>query len=151
MIGLKFYGWNKEGLRVCENHWWHSTFWHTCISGPIHPTYNPSFSAYFFSWNSVFLSQQISQQCFSAGLSEQPNGASIFSAATVPVSVQVNLAFVSMTGDCTLHSVELVRLNHSLHELTLAWSHSTLESRLADWSLRNCRARHIDVRYRPDR
>jgi hypothetical protein len=44
---------------------------------PIHLAYNPYFSAYFFSWNSVFLSQQISQQCFSAGLSAQPNGALI--------------------------------------------------------------------------
>jgi hypothetical protein len=33
------------------------------------------FSACFFSRNSVFLSQQISQQCFSAGLSAQLNGA----------------------------------------------------------------------------
>jgi hypothetical protein len=43
--------------------------------GPIHPAYNPYFSACFFSWNSNFLSQQISQQRFSAGLSAQPNGA----------------------------------------------------------------------------
>jgi hypothetical protein len=35
--------------------------------------YNPSFSACFFSRNNIFLSQQISQQCFSAGLSAQPN------------------------------------------------------------------------------
>jgi hypothetical protein len=33
------------------------------------------FQLIFFSWNSIFLSQQISQQCFSAGLSAQPNGA----------------------------------------------------------------------------
>jgi hypothetical protein len=45
--------------------------------GPIHPAYNPSLSACFFSRNSIFLSQQISQQCFSAGLSAQPNGAII--------------------------------------------------------------------------
>jgi hypothetical protein len=38
------------------------------LTGPVHPAYNPSFSACFFSWNSIFLSQQISQQCFSAGL-----------------------------------------------------------------------------------
>jgi hypothetical protein len=44
-------------------------------TGPVHPAYNPYFSACFFSWNSVFLSQQINQQCFSAGLSAQPNGA----------------------------------------------------------------------------
>jgi hypothetical protein len=43
--------------------------------GLVHPAYNPSFLACFFSWNSIFLSQQISQQCFSAGLSAQPNGA----------------------------------------------------------------------------
>jgi hypothetical protein len=42
--------------------------------GPVYPAYNPSFSAYFFSQNSIFLSQQISQQRFSAGLSAQPNG-----------------------------------------------------------------------------
>jgi hypothetical protein len=42
---------------------------------PVHPAYNPYFSACFFSRNSVFLSQQISHQCFSAGLSAQPNGA----------------------------------------------------------------------------
>jgi hypothetical protein len=45
------------------------------IYGSVHPAYNPSFSACFFSRNSIFLSQQISQQCFSAGLSAQPNGA----------------------------------------------------------------------------
>jgi hypothetical protein len=43
--------------------------------GPVHPAYNSSFSACFFSRNSIFLSQQISQQCFSAGLSAQQNGA----------------------------------------------------------------------------
>jgi hypothetical protein len=43
--------------------------------GPVHLAYNPYFSAYFFSQNSIFLSQQISQQCFSVGLSAQPNGA----------------------------------------------------------------------------
>jgi hypothetical protein len=53
----------------------HSTHWG--YYGPVHPAYNPSFSACFFSRNSIFLSQQISQQCFSAGLSAQPNGAYI--------------------------------------------------------------------------
>jgi hypothetical protein len=52
--------------------------------GPVHPTYNPSFSTCFFSRNSIFLSQQISQQCFSAGLSAQPNGAIQF----LPLSAQ---------------------------------------------------------------
>jgi hypothetical protein len=32
------------------------------------------FQLVFFSRNRIFLSQQISQQCFSAGLSAQPNG-----------------------------------------------------------------------------
>jgi hypothetical protein len=45
--------------------------------GSVHPAYNPSFSACFFSRNSIFLSQQISQQCFPVGLSAQPNGAMI--------------------------------------------------------------------------
>jgi hypothetical protein len=34
----------------------------------IFSAYNPYFSAYFFSQNSILLSQQISQPCFSAGL-----------------------------------------------------------------------------------
>jgi hypothetical protein len=45
------------------------------LFGPVHLTYNPSFLACFFIQNSIFLSQQISQQCFSAGLLAQPNGA----------------------------------------------------------------------------
>jgi hypothetical protein len=49
--------------------------------GPIHPAYNLYFSACFFSQNSVFLSQQISQQYFSAGLSAQPNGAIVTGAS----------------------------------------------------------------------
>jgi hypothetical protein len=36
--------------------------------GPVHLAYNPSYSACFFNRNSIFLSQKISQQCFSAGL-----------------------------------------------------------------------------------
>jgi hypothetical protein len=36
--------------------------------GPVHLAYNPSYLAYFFSQNSIFLSQKISQQCFSVGL-----------------------------------------------------------------------------------
>jgi hypothetical protein len=39
---------------------------------PVHPAYNPYLLAYFFSRNSIFLSQQINQQCFSADLSAQP-------------------------------------------------------------------------------
>jgi hypothetical protein len=49
----------------------------TCVIGSVHPTYNPYFSACFFSRNSIFLSQQLSQQCFSVGLTAQPNGAII--------------------------------------------------------------------------
>jgi hypothetical protein len=49
----------------------------TSSDGPVHSAYNPSFSACFFSRNNIFLSQQISQQCFSAGLSAQPNGSDI--------------------------------------------------------------------------
>jgi hypothetical protein len=41
--------------------------------GPVHPAYNPSFLAYFFSQNSIFLSQKISRNSISAGLSAQPN------------------------------------------------------------------------------
>jgi hypothetical protein len=48
--------------------------------GHVHSAYNPSFSACFFSWNSIFLSQQISQQYFSAGLSAQPNGSMVLEA-----------------------------------------------------------------------
>jgi hypothetical protein len=46
--------------------------------GPVLPAYNPSFSSCFFSRNSIFLLQQISQPCFSVGLSAQPNGAYVF-------------------------------------------------------------------------
>jgi hypothetical protein len=46
-------------------------------NGPVHSAYNPSFSACFFSQNSIFLSQQISQQCFSAGLSAQLDGSNM--------------------------------------------------------------------------
>jgi hypothetical protein len=34
----------------------------------VHLAYNPSYSACFFSQNSIFLLKKISQQCFSAGL-----------------------------------------------------------------------------------
>jgi hypothetical protein len=49
-----------------------------CYNGPVHPTYNLSFSAYFLNWNNVFLLQQISQQYFSADLSAQLNGANMW-------------------------------------------------------------------------
>jgi hypothetical protein len=38
------------------------------VYDPVHLAYNPSYSAYFFSQISIFLSQKISQQCFSADL-----------------------------------------------------------------------------------
>jgi hypothetical protein len=50
---------------------------HGYVYGPVHPAYNPYFSTCFFSQNSVFLSQQINQSCFSVDLSAQPNGAII--------------------------------------------------------------------------
>jgi hypothetical protein len=59
------------GLKVTG----HSAEWGKETGESVHPAYNPSFLAYFFSRNSIFLSQQISQQCFSAGLSAEPNGA----------------------------------------------------------------------------
>jgi hypothetical protein len=45
---------------------------------PVRPAYNLYFSACFFNRNSVFLSQQISQQYFSIGLSAQPNENLVF-------------------------------------------------------------------------
>jgi hypothetical protein len=44
------------------------------IIGHVHPAYNSYFLACFFSRNNVFLSQQINQHYFSAGLLAQPNG-----------------------------------------------------------------------------
>jgi hypothetical protein len=44
-------------------------------SGSVQSAYNLYFSAYFFSRNSVFLSQKISQNSVSACFSAQPNGA----------------------------------------------------------------------------
>jgi hypothetical protein len=53
----------------------HSSSQQECNQDSVHPAYNPYFSACFFSRNSVFLSQQISQQYFSTGLSTHPNRA----------------------------------------------------------------------------
>jgi hypothetical protein len=50
-------------------------YFHDTDFGPLHPAYNSYFSACFFSRNNIFLSQKISQQYFSAGLSAQLNGA----------------------------------------------------------------------------
>jgi hypothetical protein len=46
--------------------------------GHVHSAYNLSFSACVFSRNNIFLSQQISQRCFSVGLSAQSNGFEVF-------------------------------------------------------------------------
>jgi hypothetical protein len=43
-------------------------------NGPVHPAYNPYFSACFFSRNNIFLSQQISQQYFSYGTNVNQTG-----------------------------------------------------------------------------
>jgi hypothetical protein len=48
------------------------------IKGTVYPAYNLYFLACFLSQNSVFLSQQISQQCFSTGLSVQGQSGSSF-------------------------------------------------------------------------
>jgi hypothetical protein len=65
------------GRLACSLLPWSVGFWSNYIyiyiyththKGPVHLTYNPSYSACFFSRNSIFLSQKISQQYFSAGL-----------------------------------------------------------------------------------
>ena len=43
--------------------------------GPIHFSYIPYFSAYFFNWNNVFLSQQISRNSVSTCFFSKANGA----------------------------------------------------------------------------
>jgi hypothetical protein len=65
--------------------------------GFVHPAYNPSFSACFFSRNSIFLSQQISQQCFLAGLSAQPNGHGRLSCAC---DYLFTTLFILLTDSC---------------------------------------------------
>jgi hypothetical protein len=65
--------------------------------------YNPYFSAYFFSQNSVFLSQQISQQCFSAGLSAHPNGAMIFGSRKCIGLQKLCCFFASGCSVCSRH------------------------------------------------
>jgi hypothetical protein len=47
--------------------------WRHADVGHVHSAYNSFFSACFFRQNNIFLSQQISQQCFSAGSSAQLN------------------------------------------------------------------------------
>ena len=48
------------------------------LHGPIHLSYNPYISAYFFSRNSIFLLQQISQNSVSACFFSEANGAASF-------------------------------------------------------------------------
>jgi hypothetical protein len=62
--------------------------------GSVHPAYNSSFSACFFSRNSIFLSQQISQRCFSADLSAQPNVAYTTSAPQSPKKTILGVVFL---------------------------------------------------------
>jgi hypothetical protein len=79
--------WWSHRVRSLSCKWTDGLAWHKseATSGErivkikefVHLAYNPSFSACFFSQNSIFLSQQISQQCFSASLSAQPNGAKV--------------------------------------------------------------------------
>jgi hypothetical protein len=54
---------DKNYINLLKFRWKHHTYY-----GPVHLAYNPSYLACFFSRNSIFLSQKISQQCFSAGL-----------------------------------------------------------------------------------
>jgi hypothetical protein len=61
----------------------------------IHSVYNSSFSACFFNRNNVFLSQQISQQYFSAGLSAQPNGP-LLSYVRRPIRLTCHVAVVML-------------------------------------------------------
>jgi hypothetical protein len=76
--------------------------------GPVYSAYNPSFSACFFSWNNIFLSQQISQQYFSADLSAQPNGSIAFEGMACKSNVSKGsicdndfiIDFVDICEDC---------------------------------------------------
>jgi hypothetical protein len=47
------------------------------LSGPVRLSYNPYFSACFFSWNNIFLSQQISEQYFQPWFFSEANGLSV--------------------------------------------------------------------------
>jgi hypothetical protein len=71
------------------------------LFGACSPAYNPSFSTYFFSRNNIFLSHQISQQCFPAGLSAQPNGALVGS-RSLPPSRSLRHTFMVSVLDTTL-------------------------------------------------
>jgi hypothetical protein len=62
------------------------------LQGPVYSAYNPSFAVCFFSRNSIFLSQQISHQSFSAGLSAQPNGSKI-------IAMKASIKMVEVKGE----------------------------------------------------
>jgi hypothetical protein len=67
----------RQVAHCCPGRWQTTHCLTLLYNGLVHLTYNSSFLTCFFSWNIVFLSQQISQQCFSAGLSAQPNGTNV--------------------------------------------------------------------------
>jgi hypothetical protein len=56
------------------------------FNGHVHSAYNPYFLTCFFNRNSIFLSQQISQPCFSAGLLAQPDHARPFAHSLATLS-----------------------------------------------------------------
>jgi hypothetical protein len=68
--------------------------------GSVYLAYNSIFSAYFFSQNNIFLSQQISQQCFSAGLSAQPNGVKVLMPTRSPLNLTSFPDQVMETDQC---------------------------------------------------
>jgi hypothetical protein len=79
------------------------------VFSPVHPAYNPYFSSCFFSRNSVFLSRQISQQCFSAGLSAFVDSGGCYSmGSTCPGSAPV------YTGNQSFPTKSLLRWNMPL-------------------------------------
>jgi hypothetical protein len=86
----------------------------------VHPAYNPYFSACFFNQNSVFLSQQINQQCFSAGLSAQPNGAHIYASAGRP-PVAATATLLACTDRHFFESqIILVQMRLIAHQIDVA-------------------------------
>jgi hypothetical protein len=81
-------------------------------NGSVHPAYNSSFSTCFFSRNNIFLSQQISQRCFSAGLSAEPNGANF-------------IGVVISSRGAKLLIVSPQQIGLRVHSLDLQWGSPT--------------------------
>jgi hypothetical protein len=87
------------------------------------------FSACFFNRNSVFPLQQISQRCFSAGLSAQPNRAYILAVSRLRARMQKRLGFtVWHRFSCsgleygTIHVTKrILNLWGSCSHMTMAW------------------------------